>query len=330
MLSQSHIAHEPLSGHRLFQSRDLDDARALVAGKFCQHHLSADRGFDACHNHAGGTAVSLNYLRYGSQVRIDPGELTHFYLVQIPLSGGAQIRNGSRQVTSTRHTASVLNPTWATKMQWYQGCEMLLVQISRSALHQLAEDMSGHVLHQPVVFDPKVELHRPALRQWLDQVSNSLNAAEAGRAFGQANYRFQPVIEEELITGFLLAQPNSASPLLTTKSPGLASVRRARDHIHAHLADPMRLSDLAGVADCSVRSLQLGFQTHLGCAPKQYIQDQRLRLARCHLQSLPEDTKVSDVAWDVGFTHLGRFSQAYKAAFGESPSTTLALGQFRD
>ena len=44
---------------------------------------------------------------------------------------------------------------------------------------------------------------------------------------------------------------------------------------------------------------------------------QKLRRAR------PGQTTVSDVAVACGFWHLGRFSGAYKALFGESPSDTL-------
>jgi len=33
---------------------------------------------------------------------------------------------------------------------------------------------------------------------------------------------------------------------------------------------------------------------------------------------------VSHAAMDCGFTHLGRFAAAYRDAYGESPSRTLA------
>jgi AraC-like DNA-binding protein len=37
-----------------------------------------------------------------------------------------------------------------------------------------------------------------------------------------------------------------------------------------------------------------------------------------------ESTTVTDVAMGLGFTHLGRFSKAYKDLFGALPSDTLA------
>ena len=35
-------------------------------------------------------------------------------------------------------------------------------------------------------------------------------------------------------------------------------------------------------------------------------------------------TTVTDVAMGLGFTHMGRFSKAYKDLFGELPSDTLS------
>ena len=82
------ITAEPLSAHRLFETQDIDLAREFVTQKFCDHALmpgQAHHSFHTRHNHVAGRSVSLNYLRYSSEVRIDPGELDRFYLVQLPL-----------------------------------------------------------------------------------------------------------------------------------------------------------------------------------------------------------------------------------------------------
>src|SRR5690606_28944112 len=86
----------PLAGFSLFESSDLDEARERVARVFCPHRLDMiGRGtFDACHNHVAGERLSLNYIQYGAKTLIAPGELKDFYLLQIPISGGAAISNG--------------------------------------------------------------------------------------------------------------------------------------------------------------------------------------------------------------------------------------------
>jgi hypothetical protein len=53
---------------------------------------------------------------------------------------------------------------------------------------------------------------------------------------------------------------------------------------------------------------------------------ERLKLARFRLLSDGRAARVGDIAADLGFTHMGRFSSAYRTAFGETPRDTLARG----
>ena len=55
----------------------------------------------------------------------------------------------------------------------------------------------------------------------------------------------------------------------------------------------------------------------------QFLTDSRLEAARVALQSPSPIESVSSIAYACGFSHLGRFSDAYRRRFGESPSVTL-------
>jgi transcriptional regulator GlxA family with amidase domain len=84
------------------------------------------------------------------------------------------------------------------------------------------------------------------------------------------------------------------------------------------------VTELARVANMSVRSLQEGFRRHVGTAPMTYLQ--RVRLGRAHealRRADPVRVTVAAVAHRWGFAHLGRFASAYRSQFGESPSETL-------
>lgn len=72
----------------------------------------------------------------------------------------------------------------------------------------------------------------------------------------------------------------------------------------------------------SPRGLQSAFQRVHGTTPMTYLRGVRLLLARQQLES-GNASSVSDVARTVGITHLGRFSGAYRDAFGELPGETL-------
>lgn len=59
-------------------------------------------------------------------------------------------------------------------------------------------------------------------------------------------------------------------------------------------------------------------------SPMQYLRGVRLDRAREDLQA--GVGTVSDIAYQWGFTNLGRFARAYRERFGELPSDTLGPG----
>ncbi|CUI01454.1 AraC-like ligand-binding domain-containing protein [Leisingera aquaemixtae] len=332
---QAEHKSEPLRAWRQFHSRDIDEARSLVAQKFCDHRLQpAGRslGFGTRHNHVPGRSLSLNYLCYGSAVQIDPGELQDFYLVQMPLSGAAVVANGAAAVGSNIRQATVLNPTRATQMTWQADCRMLLLQIDRNALHGIAERASGLPLSEPVVFDTAAPISTGPLHDWARQFIACVRATDAQVGFGHWGALQQQVIEEQLILGLLTHQQSNIRHLLSPRAPLGSSlqIRRAQDYIHANAAEPLTVSAIAAEAGCSIRTLQTGFRQHFGLTPVEYLRDLRLDLARYLLLSRPAGTPVSSIAYDSGFSHLGRFSQLYRARFGELPSTTRAANGFPD
>ena len=58
-----------------------------------------------------------------------------------------------------------------------------------------------------------------------------------------------------------------------------------------------------------------------GTTPSRLLREIRLDRARALLRSGAVPS-VSAAATSAGFTHLGRFAAAYRARFGELPSTT--------
>jgi transcriptional regulator GlxA family with amidase domain len=73
-----------------------------------------------------------------------------------------------------------------------------------------------------------------------------------------------------------------------------------------------------------LRSLQLAFRAVQGEEPRATLARFRLEAARARLQSAQEGESVTAIALDCGFAHLGRFAVAYRRAYGERPSETLA------
>lgn len=114
---------------------------------------------------------------------------------------------------------------------------------------------------------------------------------------------------------------------LSEKSSGAAAgkaLRRAEDFLMAHLTGPVSLAKVSQEAGVSVRTLSRIFHRHHGSSVMQYLKTRRLEAVRRELISAePEGTSVTEVALRHGFGHLGRFSSAYRRAFGELPSESL-------
>src|SRR5882762_10230776 len=87
---------------------------------------------------------------------------------------------------------------------------------------------------------------------------------------------------------------------------------------------PLTISTLARQCHVSVRTLEEGFQRHLGMSQMAYVRVVRLRRAHRDLRSAdPSHSTVAAIAHRWGFTHLGRFATAHKTTYGATPLQAL-------
>lgn len=70
------------------------------------------------------------------------------------------------------------------------------------------------------------------------------------------------------------------------------------------------------------------FEKNAQCTPKHFIRQKKLeRVYSALMNPANQVANVTAVALDYGFTHLGRFSEFYKATFGVLPSESLRTRQ---
>jgi AraC-like DNA-binding protein len=106
-------------------------------------------------------------------------------------------------------------------------------------------------------------------------------------------------------------------------------VRRVESYIRANANENLVVADLAAAASVSSRTLFRNFRRLRGRSPRQVLEQARLERARLHLLHGGPEDRVTRVASDSGFTHLGRFSGLYKGKYGETPSETLRQSRLR-
>lgn len=97
----------------------------------------------------------------------------------------------------------------------------------------------------------------------------------------------------------------------------LVHLRRARDHIDRHYAEPIDLTSLAAIAGLSKYHFLRLFRATYGRTPAAYLSERRVERAQDLLRST--NLTVTEVCFAVGFASLGSFSSRFTAVTGETP-----------
>lgn len=326
--------HEPaarLAAFTRVATESVDDAADAVGRIFCPHRLTPEHrtspDFFALHNCAVFGGLSVNYVAYGGAVSIDPGCLERFFLLQIPVHGSARIQTATCDIaTAPGGSASLLSPTIPTRMTWEGDCAQIILLVDRRLLEQRAAALSGRPAGA-VEFEPAVDLSSAGGQALRSRVTAFVDLAERLGPRRPLSPLAAADMRETLLSALLHGQRHSASDAID-RFGGRAeamppSVRRAREFLHAHADEPLDLTELAAAAGVGIRALQLGFRRHFGTSISEMLRDIRLAHLNARLIAASPDDSVTDIAFELGFTHLSRTASAYRAKFGETPSVTL-------
>lgn len=204
------------------------------------------------------------------------------------------------------------------------GARLAYVVPSSSSLADLyrvfLEDNDLTKFRQGLRTGKQTELH--SLRLFLDEIAQFvdrspvvLNHKETAKNIAQSLLsQLFAVAKEQLATNSLVnrAQRNHVQ-----------TVKQVHDYLRHCPTEPVYVLDLCRALGMSQPTLFRAFRHTLGIGPKEYLQIRRLHLSRQTLLQGNPAVSVQDVAYDLGFWHLGRFSRAYRTLFGETPSKTL-------
>lgn len=110
---------------------------------------------------------------------------------------------------------------------------------------------------------------------------------------------------------------NSLDSFAPTKLPAKPHpLDRLLDHIEENLAEKLSLGELANIAGVGRSLLAREFRQQFGCAPHQFIVQRRIERAKVLLES---GLRVTDIAFELGFSSQSHFSTTFKAVTGCAP-----------
>jgi AraC-like DNA-binding protein len=162
---------------------------------------------------------------------------------------------------------------------------------------------------------------------WRDGVMSALREEARRPSAGGAlvvNRLLESVIADAL--GAQLAGSLDGSVPAATVAD--ARIARTLARLHEELDRPWTVRSLANEAVMSRSAFSARFRALVGTGPIQYLTGLRLAKAARVLRS--SDATVVDVARSVGYRSEEAFSRAFKARFGQPPSTFRSNGPSRD
>ncbi len=320
-------------GTHVFSAEGEDEARAFLAAKNLSLRV-AGRGRTtgaafAEFKTSYAPGVYLARIGYGAEIEIGAPAERADYGFSAPLSGRMAATVGPDFVACTERR-TVLGSPGAPQTIWVGcGARRLAVSLGRDVVRSRLAALTGAPVAGEIVFDGALDLETGAGRIALDAMRLVAAQLDAGlEVFADplraANF------EDVVLTTLLLYQPHSHMAALSrAPCPSSRDVKRAVDFIEANLDAPLRLEEIVAAAGVSGRALSEHFRRTFGLSPMAYLRRARLGAVREAL-SAGDAASVTDAAMRYGFLHMGRFSAAYRDAWGESPSATLLRARRRD
>jgi AraC-like DNA-binding protein len=303
-----------------FRSRDLDETRNYIRPRYGEHSRVAQRrgpylyGFVA----AASQRVTLARSRVSAQTVRGATSLPTLVL---PLTGEDTYRIGRRTLLQHPGCAVLAAPGHEYTVRIGGDNPRIHLMVSRELLEQaIALRRAGRT--RAWCFRSVEIPMDDARRAWLQMLTIRMHALADPRQQATGGEALQ-ALEGEIaawLAGLLLEQADER----VISTAGIDRVRQLERWIDAHLDEDLSLDRLCAVAGVRWRALQTSLLLVRGMTPLEFVASRRLAAARALLESSAADLTVSRTAMDCGFVHLGRFSSAYRKAFGESPSDTLA------
>jgi AraC-like DNA-binding protein len=298
---------------RPFVSDDLDQVRSFV-GRIDGEHSRVAHGAGPLgyrHHVVRSAGAALVWVR-ANQSQTVRGAFGYPF-IHLPIDQVSTYLFGRRRQEAAPGRAMFVAPGWEHTRRAAAGAQFAFGMDGAA----LAAEVHARRLGTPGPWSWQSGALPPDGCEWVSAVealAQVLTDADDPRRRALCEARAIAAVARLLLRGATVA---AARPLAPAR---LAAVC---DWIDAHLGEPVTLGRLSRVAGVGERCLQLGFEQHRGTSPMRFVLERRLAVAHRRLRRATPGERVTDVAIDTGFSHLGRFATLYRSAYGEPPSQTL-------
>lgn len=271
----------------------------------------------ACLSHRKAGSLDLCRLSYGAQARIVSPGLPDIYHLQFIMRGHCRYEQYRETLDLSAGHILLMNPEEPIDLTYSADCEKFIVKIPSTLFDDACAEHRWFKPNESIKFS-----QTPYKFEELESLLYLLNLlcqeAESNTATPQMLQHYNRVVTGKLMT---MLKHN-----VSLETPTLQSVsfERLVQYIEDNIKNDITAEELAKRSHLSLRSLYLLFEKNANTTPKNYIRQKKLEhIYSTFTNPAVQVANVTAVALDYGFTHLGRFSELYKARFGSLPSETL-------
>ncbi|SDR43704.1 transcriptional regulator, AraC family [Rhizobiales bacterium GAS191] len=224
---------------------------------------------------------------------------------RLSLSAGNTFRQSGRQRPAGHISLIPANvPVWGYSEHIDQVEEVRLVLDIDRVKEIMGEEFAAAPLQEPrLVFNDE------SIQALARLVVSSEDKAEWSSLFGDG------------LVAAMVARLSHLNSLPTRNHRRLGLSTRqlsaVTEYIRDNLANPIRLSELASLADLSLSQFGRAFKTSTGTTPHLWHLDARIETAK-RLLTDPR-ARLAEIALDTGFSEQSHFTRAFRAATGVSP-----------
>jgi AraC-like DNA-binding protein len=131
-----------------------------------------------------------------------------------------------------------------------------------------------------------------------------------------------PLVIDEILIRLLRSPIGSRVAQIGLAESNVYGIAKAVSWLRTNFSQPMKVEELAGLANMSVSSFHQHFKSVTSMSPLQFQKGLRLQEARRLMLSTLMD--ASTASWQVGYQSASQFSREYSRLFGNAPTKDIA------
>ncbi len=316
-----------LSNYPLVCGSDVELSRKALSRIFNPVFLEPGKGDESFHFSARGVHLPhmwISSLSYKGNPVLGPVEPGDYHTLQVIPSGTFLFEIDGQKRSANPAQALMLSSGQRVRLQPADNSYCLSLVVKDKDLKDIISTWIGHSRIPPIEFQKQLVMTNPGVISFLSYLHTIVNDLDRSSNLLQMPAAVAS-LENMLLSYMLCGLEHNLVDFLNTRTPeaGSKQVREVEEYLEANSSKAISMKLLTQVTGHSSRSIYRAFKRYRNYTPMEFLKKERIRLARNKLLHPKPNATVTSIAYECGFTHLGRFSNEYKRCFSEKPSETL-------